>query len=247
MEGEKHSGQRAADLTLQPKQIEQTIERLARRIQDRFPGSGLGRVCQQLLQIARRAESVSEWLGRPLLWVRMVAAALIGLLLIAAGGQLYFLDWPNKGLVWTDFFQGMEAVANEAILVGAAIFFLVTMEKRIKRRQGLKSLHSLRSIAHIIDMHQLVKDPERVQADVFPATQSSPTVKLSPFQLRRYLDYCSEMLSLTGKIAAEHVNQFDDALLVTAVNEIETLTSDLTRKIWQKIMILHSFDAESRK
>jgi hypothetical protein len=70
------------------------------------------------------------------------------------------------------------------------------------------------------------------------------------FQLRRYLDYCSEMLSLTGKIAAVYLNRFDDSVMASAVNDVENLTTDLSRKIWQKIMILHSFEqnpAEEKK
>ena len=48
------------------------------------------------------------------------------------------------------------------VLIGAAIFFLVTLETRVKRRRALAALHELRAIAHIIDMHQLTKDPEWV-------------------------------------------------------------------------------------
>ncbi len=238
---------RMNELRLQPKQVESTIQRLADRIQDRFPGSGLGKVCSQLLLVAQRAEAKSNWLGRPLLGFRIAAVVVIGLLLFASWAQLFFMEWKQQGIAWPDFIQGMDALANQAILIGAAIFFLVTLETRYKRRQGLKALHELRSVAHIIDMHQLTKDPERAQPSLFQATKSSPQVKMDGFQLRRYLDYCAEMLSLTGKIAAEYVNSFDDSVMVTAVNEVETLTADLSRKIWQKIMILHSFETDAKK
>lgn len=56
----------------------------------------------------------------------------------------------------------------------------------------------------------------------------------------RYLDYCSEMLSLIGKLAAFYVQKFDDPVALAAVNEVEELTSGLSRKIWQKIMIVNS-------
>jgi hypothetical protein len=235
-----------ADLKLEPKQIEATIERLQARIDERFPGSSLGNISRDLKSRARQAQARSEWLGRPLLRFRVIAWLLIALLLAGAVAQFYFLKWDAQGIAWPEFFQGIESLVNEVLLVGAAIFFLLTMETRYKRRQGLKYLHELRSIAHIIDMHQLTKDPERAQSSVFVATKSSPQVRLDSFQLRRYLDYCSELLSLTGKIAAEYVGYFDDAVLVSAVNEVETLTADLSRKIWQKIMIVHSFDEPPR-
>lgn len=63
---------------------------------------------------------------------------------------------------------------------------------------------------------------------------------MTRFELNRYLDYCSEMLALTGKVAALYVQRFEDPQAVAAVNDIETLTSGLSRKIWQKIMMLNA-------
>ena len=67
---------------------------------------------------------------------------------------------------------------------------------------------------------------------------SAPKRQMTPFELLRYLDYCSEMLSLISKLAALHVQHFDDAQTLTAVRDIENLTLNLAQKIWQKIMIL---------
>ena len=61
---------------------------------------------------------------------------------------------------------------------------------------------------------------------------------MTEFELIRYLDYCSEMLSLTGKLAALYMQDMRDPVIIEAVNEIEDLTTSLSRKIWQKIMIL---------
>ena len=62
---------------------------------------------------------------------------------------------------------------------------------------------------------------------------------MTDFELSRYLNYCSEMLSLIGKVAALYVQRFDDPVALSAVNEMEDLTTGLSRKIWQKIMILN--------
>jgi hypothetical protein len=144
----------------------------------------------------------------------------------------------------SDIVQMLEAAFNSLLLVGATVIFLVTLESRIKRRRALQALHELRVIAHIIDMHQLTKDPERMHVQG-PDTKSSPKRTMTNFELNRYLDYCSEMLSLSGKIAALYVQDFPDAHVVAAVNDIEDLTSGLSRKIWQKIMILD--EAQERK
>jgi hypothetical protein len=87
-------------------------------------------------------------------------------------------------------------------------------------------------------MHQLSKDPEQMPPNS-PLTESSSTRTMSRTDLGRYLDYCSEMLSVTSKIAALYVERFDDPVTLAAVNEIETLTAGLSRKIWQKITLLN--------
>lgn len=228
---------------LQPKLVEQTIAQLRDRIEERFPNSGLGKVCASLLKISRDAERRSNWLGQPLYWLRLVALILIAAILAALIGQFFLVSRTEENkLDWSEFIQGMEAAVNELVLIMAGIFFMFSLENRYKRRKGLKAIHELRSIAHVIDMHQLTKDPERSQTKTYQATKSSPAVTLDNFQLRRYLDYCSELLALTGKIAAVYLNHFDDPVMVSSVNEVETLTADLSRKIWQKIMILHSFE-----
>jgi hypothetical protein len=56
--------------------------------------------------------------------------------------------------------------------------------------------------------------------------------------LTRYLDYCSELLSLVGKLAALYAQSTSDPVVLQAVNDIEQLTNGLARKIWQKIMML---------
>ena len=60
---------------------------------------------------------------------------------------------------------------------------------------------------------------------------------MTPFQLTRYLDYCSELLAILAKIGALYVQRFADPATLSAVNEIEVLTNGLARTIWQKIVV----------
>jgi hypothetical protein len=140
--------------------------------------------------------------------------------------------------------QAIEAGVNNAVFMGIGIFFLAGLEARLKRTRILSALHELRALAHIVDLHQLTKDPERVLLD-FPSTPSSPEPDLDAFALGRYLDYCSEMLSLVGKIAALYAQHTTDPATLVAVDQIEDLTSGLTRKVWQKIMLLHQLAGDS--
>ena len=222
--------------------IVETVATLGRRIEERFPGSGLGGVCASLWRIARQAKERSEQIQRPIVLLRAGVMAL--LVLIGAGlvATVLSLELPRHGLDLADFIQVLEAGINDVVLIGAAVFFLVTVEGRVKRRRGLDALHELRSIAHVIDMHQLTKDPERAVSKP-DRTAASPERAMSPEQLGRYLDYCSEMLSLTGKVAAVYIRDFQDPVVLSAVNEIEDLTTALSRKVWQKLMVLHRVHA----
>ena len=85
-------------------------------------------------------------------------------------------------------------------------------------------------------MHQLTKDPTEIGEK--NDTASSPERFMTPYQLNRYLDYCNELLSILGKLAAIFSQNLPETELVKAVNDVEDLTNSLSRKIWQKINIL---------
>ena len=228
--------------TLDSSKIISTIERLSRRIGERFPDSGLYGVAQQLLALAHQSKERAQYVSRPIHWIRITIGGLIGLIIAGVVGMtiaLTALDFTAIQFDFLEFVQAVESGINDIIFLGAGIFFLVTLEVRYKRRRALNALNELRAIAHVIDMHQLTKDPEYVLGRS-AATASSPERTMSASDLGRYLDYCSEMLSLAGKLAALYTQRFDDGVVLDSVNDIETLTTDLSRKIWQKLMILHS-------
>jgi len=225
-------------LSLDPEKITETVEKLRRRIGERFPDSGLSGVCAELLKVTREAEERADRIGKPQRALRVAVGLLVAV--IVAGPVLLVsqLRLPSGGFDVAGFIQVSEAGVNLLIVVGAAILFLFTVETRIKRARAIKAIHELRALAHVIDMHQLTKDPER-SAGGSRHTASSPRHNLTPFELTRYLDYCSEMLSVTGKIAALYVQKFNDPVVLDAAEDVEGLTTSLSRKIWQKIMILN--------
>ena len=224
--------------TLDPAKIIKTARRLSARVAERFPGSGLCKVSEELVAEARTAEETCRWLATPIVWLRVGVGVCIAAMLAIAVVAMFPLrsDVAPFSSV-ADFFQGIDAAVNEVILIGVAIFFLTGIEKRMKSRRALKGIHVLRSLAHIIDMHQLTKDPQRlVSGGAY--TPSSPVRTMSEFELVRYLDYCSEMLSIVSKIAALYVQDLRDTLTLSAVDEVESLTAGLSRKVWQKIAII---------
>jgi hypothetical protein len=223
--------------SLNADRIEATLETLQQRIQERFPNRGLAQLCSQLLEIAREDKRKLAWVAQPNIWLRTGVGIAIAL---GAMGLIWFatsLPGLEVGAEISNVLQGVDAAVNTIALSGAASWFLLNLESRWRRSAVLKDLHELRSIAHVVDMHQLTKDPTQLWKG-YSSTASSQVHAMNEFELIRYLDYCSEMLSLTGKLAALYMQNMRDPVIIEAVNEIEDLTTSLSRKIWQKIMIL---------
>ncbi len=224
--------------------IVETVQILRRRIEGRFPGSGLSNVVAEVLRVSEETVGRIRWIQKPHLPLRCAALVLslaiiaLVLLMLVRIHQFQFNDYTN-------FIQALEASISSVVFIGAAILFFVSWENRIKRRRALKAIHELRALAHIVDMHQLTKDPESYFA---PAGKTASPAKraMTPFELNRYLDYCSELLALISKIAALYVQGFQDPVLLDAVDDVEDLTAGFSRKIWQKITILENLGRSLR-
>lgn len=205
-------------------------------IVQRFPGSSLSKVAEEIRAVSSHAAELSAWLAKPHLPLRTFAGfGIVAVLIIILSVALNLKLQPTFGSI-AEFLQGSEAAINEVVFLGIAVFFFFSLETRLKRRRALQAIHVLRSMAHIIDMHQLTKDPERTVAGA-PPHEAPARLPQNPAELIRYLNYCSDLLALLSKIAALYVQKFDDPVTLSAVNEVENLTNGLSRKIWQKIMI----------
>jgi len=222
--------------TLNPDKIIETLAKLERRICERFPGSGLSKVCGELVGIARDSKAKAAAAARPYLALRasIVLVLILGVALFGYVASIIEVKRGAENLYGV--LQGIEAAVNTFVLTGAGVFFLATLESRWKRQQAFMELHQLQSIIHVVDMHQLTKDPSKVST-VGTQTDSSPERPLTPFELTRYLDYCSEMLSLAAKIAALYAQATKDPVIIESTQGLEQLTANLSSKIWQKIRL----------
>jgi len=225
-------------MQLNSDKVIETIIVLEKRIGDRFPKAGLRNVCNNFLALANQSKSNIEWIAKPNIIMRSFAYFII---LVGLGGLAYsitYIDLKIEDTTISNIATISEAVFNDLLLLGAAVFFLGSMESRAKRKRAIKRLNELRVIAHVIDMHQLTKDPSLINRED-NTTVNSPKRTLTPLALERYLDYSSEMAALVAKVAALYAQSLSDPVVVSTVNEIEVLCTGLSRKIWQKIMILN--------
>ena len=152
-------------------------------------------MCHELRELAGGTQQHIEGLSSPIWPLRALAVVGVAGIVLIAGG-LIVITW--RGLIeargFVELVQGSESAVNQVLLLAMAVFFLVSMETRVKRHRALAALHRLRSVVHIVDMHQLTKDPEMTQPAA--TTPASPERPHTPFELGRYLDYCSELFSL---------------------------------------------------
>src|SRR5258708_24597219 len=69
--------------------------------------------------------------------------------------------------------------------------YTTLFRSRIKRARALKAMHELRSLAHIIDMHQLTKDHESLFTTVSPEAIDRKSTRLnSSHQIISYAVFC---------------------------------------------------------
>ncbi|RWM03985.1 MAG: hypothetical protein EOR68_05185 [Mesorhizobium sp.] len=224
---------------LDPQLIIETAERLEGRIGERFPDAGLRGVAAELVSLSRDLAKAARELETPIWWLRgvIIAAFIAGVAVFLFVGTILPLDRISRADDAVQSMQGIEATINTVILAVLGLLALVRTEERIKRKKVFRQLHGLRSLIHVIDMHQLTKDPAALSAEFRP-TAHSPARLTNAADLARYLDYCSEMLSITGKVAALFAQSVNDDVVVDGVNDIENLSSNLSRKIWQKITLI---------
>ena len=218
--------------------VRRSAATLEHRVASRFPDRSLWEVCREGVGlvdelnagpgISRRRVRLARLLSR--LGVVVIVLFLLGAVVLAAGDLLE----EREAIGPLDMLPLLETLINDLVFGAIAVFFLLRIPERMERARVLRILHRLRSLAHVIDMHPLTKVPERLER----GSRDDGGLDLDRAELTRYLDFCTEMLSLVGKSAALFAEHTTDGDVLDAVEGIEALTSDMARKVWQKIGII---------
>ncbi len=130
------------------------------------------------------------------------------------------------------------------------------------------SVNRERRLLEIIEMIYSADDDGEMVSAVFPALRGlmpfssgvlmpvdPDTLELragwcfdcSTADMASYLDYCSEMLSLVGKTAALYAERTTDSAVLATISDIESLTTGMSRKIWQKVALLPRDESAPRR
>jgi hypothetical protein len=221
--------------TLDPERLVEAARKLAGKVEASFPASGLGRLAEEVACLTRETVVRLTFIERPN-WLLRIGVGLLVLLTLL--GPVIFsamVQFSESVGSLGDFLEATDAGLQMLLLLGASIAFLVTLEGRIRRNRALAAIAEFRSMAHLVDMHQINKDPG-IDHRPAPAGIDRRTVR-SDAQLALYLDHASDLLALIGKLAAYYGQHLRDRVVLDAVNEIETLTNGLSSKLWQKILM----------
>jgi hypothetical protein len=229
--------------------VKETVEELYGRIEARFPQRGLLGVCGDLVKLVDGVQDVAGAGQRRIRAVRYVSRVLMVIVMGVTVVALVFATRDaitgHEDLSSVDLLDVAGSAISDVVYAAIAIFFLWSFPERLERSRLLALLHQLRSTAHVIDMHQLTKDPEQLKPSFVPTSRSTK-LDMTRDQVERYLDYCSELLSLVGKTAALCAEESRDSVILETVSTIENLTVGLSRKIWQKISNLPPGEAPKK-
>ena len=229
---------------LDPSRILILAKALELRISERFPGASLCDVAASVVTATEEAGARATEISRPHWPLRALRVVFILCFVALVGGIFVALNPLTELVRWSgikELVSILEPALGTGMFLGAFVLFVWTIEDRWKRGRALVALHELRSLAHIVDIHQLTKDPQHVLVEV-PDTPHSPKRTLSAIELGRYFDYSSELLAVISKIAAIYAQELNDPVALRSVDQIEALTSGLSRKIWQKMSLLPQFE-----
>lgn len=208
---------------LQPDKLISTSLELAKWIRKEFPKAHLSDVAQDVYALTTEAVAKAKHIARPMYWLRL-------LLTIAFGGLCYGVYWHYTHHSEQEFNDLLHSLKPLGVFVGSAVLFVITLETRFKRWKALKAIHELQSVVHIIDMHQLGKDPSIEKFRDDPEDRER--------KIDQYLHCCTAMISIVSKIGQLYIDHFYDASATTAVNEFEAVATGTTQKIWSKILHL---------
>jgi hypothetical protein len=218
---------------LDPAKIVETAENLARGVGERLPGSTLAGLATELMRIARQTDERARQARRPIYAIRVasllaISASLLGLWYL---GNHIHTRWVFGTI--TDVFEATDAGFNLLVLLAGALWFLITIEARIKRKKALDFLEELREFIHVIDVTQLYYTPDLYKTDT---SYSHSSLNLD----YTYLLFCTQMLGVISNLAPLYTRGAAGDSILRAVSEVEMLANDITAMLHTKVATVRS-------
>ena len=232
---ETSSNTTAAELN--PKKLCKTIHSLEVIVAEKFPERSFRKTILELSKVAKEAKELSYKLSgkHVVAWTIIIAAPIV---LLCAISYLFIVyahfssDEAQTGIL--EYSDTLDLFVNLIVLSVMGSYALFRQYRLRRRKRAMQILHKLRSIAHVIDLtqhgknYQFIVDTQDHKSDKY----------ISLDDCIQYLTYSSQALSLTSKVAAILIEDYNDNTVIASVCEIESLCTGISLKIWQKIETL---------
>jgi hypothetical protein len=208
---------------LDASKIIETAKHLADDINVRLSGSSLAGLAEELARIAVATDERGRQARRPILAIRLfsvlaICLALLGLWYLA---RHIHTRWEFGTIA--EFFQAFNAGFNLLVLLAGSLWFFVTLETRIKRREVLEFIEELREFVHVIDVTQLYYTP-----DLYRSRHGGTPRNLAIDET--YLLYCVQMLAVISNLAPLYSRGAIGDSILRAASEVEMLAIAITTK-----------------
>jgi hypothetical protein len=203
--------------------IIETAKNLANDINVRLPGTNLAILAQELAVVAVATEERGRQARRPFLAIRALSGLAIGLVLLALWYLARHIHARWEFGTMNNVFDAINTGFNLLVLLAGALWFCVTIEARIKRKEALAFIEELREFAHVIDVTQLyyTRDLYRSRSDDRP---SNPAID------ETYLLYCTQLLGVISNLAPLYTRGATGDSILRAASEVQMLALAIITK-----------------
>jgi hypothetical protein len=213
---------------LDPSRIVETAENLARRVSEKLPESNLAGLAVELAGIARVTDERTHRASTPIYVIRVacVLATVVSLL------GLFFLvrhihtRWEFGTI--TEVFESADAGVNILIVLAGGLWFLITLEARVRRKQALAFIGELLEFVQLIDVTQLYHTPE------FYTSEHSAGGTAPRFDDNTYLLFCTEMLAVIANLAPLYTRANMDDSVWRAASDVVMLANTIEGRLLSK-------------
>ena len=208
---------------LDASKIVETAKNLADDINTRLPGSSLAGLAEELTKVAVATRTRGRQARRPILAIRAFSALAIGLALVGLWYLARHIHARWEFGTIDNVFDALNAGFNLLVLLAGALWFCVTLEARIKRKEALGFIEELREFAHVIDVTQLYYTPDLYRSRN-GARPSNPAID------ETYLLYCTQMLGVISNLAPLYTRGATGDSILRAASEVQMLAMAITTK-----------------
>lgn len=229
---------------IDPNGLAENARKLSERMLERFPDRNLTTRSAELVSVIEDAPRRARQMARRPWFLTFVTAVLLCACVAGAVFGLMQLHVAMNVSTLSELLQILDS-GWQSLLI--AFFFSLGLfypVRRWRRSKFLKATNELQEFVQVINLHQLDKDPDQLTKDYNPtAPQRADNRPLNAFEMGRYLDYCIELIELTGMLAAYYSSFTSDSDVRKEIAEHQGVIQRMVTNLQLKIQMLHQLAA----